>query len=401
MYEPKKFYRNFDNLLKKIQENATGKNFLKSILKEVHDNFQDSLKIGSLRLYAERGDKLVLTETIGQENKKSFPKKIPLENEAVQKVLKHGSFIYDEREISIAPEMSQQETYAIPAAILIRGTEQRWIAVFELKEGWVREEVTFSLNAIRSALNQRLYSDAIQTDLEQAALIQKSLLPNHAPKFAGYQIAGRSQATEIVGGDLYDYFEFDDELLGVCLGDASGHGIPAALLVRDIGIGLRMGLEKHMKMVHTLQKLNQVIYRSTYSSRFVSLFYCEIEKDGHMIFVNAGHPAPFLVKGKQVTDLQATGLILGALPEISLHRSYTLIEPNSVMVIYSDGLFERENSQGELFEIKRLKELVIENQTKEAEEILNLIFDRVYEFGNHRKWDDDSTLVVIKRLADI
>ena len=400
MFEPKKFYRNFDDLLKKIQENATGKNFLKSILKEIHDNFQDTLKIGSLRLYAERGDQFVLIETIGHTNQNSFPKRIPLESEAVQKVLKHGSFIYDQEDVSIAPEINKQDYYAISAASLIRSPEQRWIAVFELKEGWIREEVTFALNAIRSALNQRLYSDAIQTELEQAALIQKSLLPNHIPQFPGYRIAGRSQATEIVGGDLYDYFEFDDELLGVCLGDASGHGIPAALLVRDIVVGLRMGLEKHMKMVHTLQKLNQVIYRSTYSSRFVSLFYCEIEKDGHMIFVNAGHPAPFLVRGKQVTDLNATGLILGALPEISLHRSYTRIEPNSVLVLYSDGLFERENVKGELFEIKRLKKLVIENQSKDAEEILNLIFDKVFEFGNRRKWDDDSTLVVIKRLEN-
>ncbi len=249
-------------------------------------------------------------------------------------------------------------------------------------------------------MNQRLYSDAIQTELEQAALIQKSLLPNHLPEFPGYQIAGLSQATEIVGGDLFDYFEFDNELFGVCLGDASGHGIPAALLVRDIVIGLRMGLEKHMKMVHTLQKLNQVIYRSTYSSRFVSLFYCEIEKDGHMIFVNAGHPAPFLVHGKQVTNLKATGLILGALPEITLHRSYARIEPDSVLVLFSDGLFEREDSKGEAFEIKRLKELVIENQSKTAEEIMNLIFEKVDEFGNRTKWDDDSTLVVIKRLGN-
>ena len=400
MIEPKLFYRNFDDLLKKIEHNASGKNFLRSILDEVYKNFQETLHIGSLRLYEDKGDNFELTEAIGTQ-RNPVAKKISSQDEALQKVLKHGSFIYDERLMSIAPEMSKQDTYAIPAAILIRSTEQRWIAVFELTEGWVREEVTFSLNAIRSALNQRLYSDAIETELEQAALIQKSLLPNHLPEFPGYQIAGRSQATEIVGGDLYDYFEFDDELLGVCLGDASGHGIPAALLVRDIVVGLRMGLEKHMKMVYTLQKLNQVIYRSTYSSRFVSLFYCEIEKDGHMIFVNAGHPAPFLVHGKQVTDLPATGLILGALPEISLHRSYTRIEPNSVLLLYSDGLFERENSKGDLFEIDRLKEVVIENQSKDAEEILKLIFDKVYEFGNRSKWDDDSTLVVIKRLANI
>lgn len=398
MIEPKTFYRNFDDLLQKIRRDASGKNFLSSILNEIHKNFQDALQIGSLRLYEDRGDRFILTITIGQQRSNSIPQKIPIGDEAIQKVLEHRSYIYDDAQMSIAPEMSTQETYAVPAAILIRGPEQRWIIVFELNEGWVREEVAFSLNAIRSALNQRLFSDAIQTELEQAAQIQRSLLPRHTPKIQGYQIAARTQATEIVGGDLYDYFEFDDELFGVCIGDASGHGIPAALLVRDLVIGLRMGLEKHMKMVHTLQKLNDVIYRSTYSSRFVSLFYCEFEKDGHMIYVNAGHPSPFLVHGKKITELKATGLILGALPEITLHRSYARMEKDSVLVLYSDGLFERENQKGELFRIERLQQLALENRSRNAEDIVNIIFNEVYDYGNRSKWEDDSTLVVIKRL---
>ncbi|MFQ5675029.1 MAG: PP2C family protein-serine/threonine phosphatase [bacterium] len=397
MLAPKIFYRDFDELLEKIRQNASGKNFIDTILVEIQNNFQETLKIGSLRLYEDRGDFFVLTKIIGEQRSNSYQKKISITDEAVQKVLRNGNYIYDEAKASIAPEMRTQDDYAIPAAIVIRTPEERWIVVFELKEGWMREEVIFSLNAIRSALNQRLFADAIETELEQAAQIQRSLLPNHTPTLPGYQIAGRSQATEIVGGDLFDYFEFDDEMLGVCIGDASGHGIPAALLVRDVVIGLRMGLEKHMKMVHTLEKLNRVIYRSTYSSRFVSLFYCELEKEGHMIFVNAGHPAPFLVLGDNAADLQATGLILGAVPDITLHRAYNHMKPGAVLVLYSDGLFERENSKGELFQINRLKEVVIQNQSKSAEEIVEIVFDEVYKFGDGSNWDDDSTLVIIKR----
>ncbi len=138
MIEPKLFYRNFDDLLKKIEQDARGKNFLRSILNEIHKNFQETLHIGSLRLYEDKGDNFELTEAIGTQ-RNPVAKKISSADEALQKVLKHGSFIYDERLMSIAPEMSKQDTYAIPAAILIRSTEQRWIAVFELKEGWVRE----------------------------------------------------------------------------------------------------------------------------------------------------------------------------------------------------------------------------------------------------------------------
>jgi sigma-B regulation protein RsbU (phosphoserine phosphatase) len=399
MIEPKIFYRDFDRLLKRIRQEKTGDNFLFTIFTEVQKNFGDTLHLGNIKLFEDKGDEFVLIHSLINGNGRDTIQKLSLDSPAVQELFKHGSYIYDDPQFSIDPEMSQQPYYAIPAAILIRSTDRRWIAVFELKTGWMREEVLFSLNAIRTALNYRLFSEAIQNELEQAAQIQKSLLPAQSPQTNEYQIAARSQPTEIVGGDLYDFFEFDEEALGICIGDASGHGLPAALLVRDVVIGLRMGMEKHMKMVHTFQKLNSVIYRSTFSSRFVSLFYGEIERDGHLIYVNAGHPAPFVVKGDTVQDLKATGLILGALPEIKLHRSYAHMQPGAVLVLYSDGILERENDQEEAFNIRRLKKLVQKHQEKSAPEILEMVFEKVYEYGNRRKWEDDCTVVVIKRVA--
>jgi sigma-B regulation protein RsbU (phosphoserine phosphatase) len=399
MIEPKIFYRDFDRLLKRIRQEKTGDNFLFTIFTEVQKNFGDTLHLGNIKLFEDKGDEFVLIHSLINGNGRDTIQKLSLDSPAVQELFKHGSYIYDDPQFSIDPEMSQQPYYAIPAAILIRSTDRRWIAVFELKTGWMREEVLFSLNAIRTALNYRLFSEAIQNELEQAAQIQKSLLPAQSPQTNEYQIAARSQPTEIVGGDLYDFFEFDEEALGICIGDASGHGLPAALLVRDVVIGLRMGMEKHMKMVHTFQKLNSVIYRSTFSSRFVSLFYGEIERDGHLIYVNAGHPAPFVVKGDTVQDLKATGLILGALPEINLHRSYAHMQPGAVLVLYSDGILERENDQEEAFNIRRLKKLVQKHQEKSAPEILEMVFEKVYEYGNRRKWEDDCTVVVIKRVA--
>ncbi len=399
MIEPKIFYRDFDRLLKRIRQEKTGKNFLFTIFTEVQKNFGDALRIGNIKLFEDRGGEFALIVNLLNGNGRDTNTKLLLDSPAVQELLKHGSYLYDNAEFSIDSRISQQGYYAIPAAIVVRSIERRWIVVFELKTGWVREEIVFSLNAIRTALNCRLYSEAVQTELEQAAQIQQSLLPAQPPQTNEYQLAARSLPTEIVGGDLYDFFEFDDDVLGVCIGDASGHGLPAALLVRDVVIGLRMGMEKHMKMVHTFQKLNSVINRSNFSSRFVSLFYGEIERDGHLIFVNAGHPTPFLIKGNTMQDLKATGLILGALPEIKLHRSYAHMEPGSVLVLYSDGILERENDQEQAFNIRRLKKLVEKHQEKSAQEIMDLVFEKVYEYGNRRKWEDDCTVVVIKRLA--
>ncbi|RMF56529.1 MAG: hypothetical protein D6743_20155 [Calditrichaeota bacterium] len=398
MIEPKIFYRDFDHLLKKIRQGETNKDFLCHILLEVQNSFGEALHLGGLQLYEDRGDEFVLIESCENGAAKNLRHRLKTDSEAVKLVLRHGSYIYDDGKLSIQPEMGGRAGHGIAAAMVIRSGERRWIAVYKLRAGWTRDEVLFALNAIRTTLSYRLFSQAIETDLEQAAEIQRSLLPARPPEVSGYQIAVRSQPAELVGGDLYDFFEFDDDVFGVCIGDASGHGLPAALLVRDIVIGLRMGLEKHMKMVYTFKKLNEVIYKSTFSSRFVSLFYADIEKDGHMIYVNGGHPAPFIVCGDKIEELKATGLIIGALPDMTLHRAYAKLEPNAVLVLYSDGLFERESQDEELFKIQRLQELVKQIQEYDAEKIVEVVFQKIFEFGSRSKWEDDSTLVVIKRL---
>jgi sigma-B regulation protein RsbU (phosphoserine phosphatase) len=152
-----------------------------------------------------------------------------------------------------------------------------------------------------------------------------------------------------------------------------------------------------MKMAEAMQKLNRVIHRSTLSARFISLFYGEIESNGNIVYVNAGHPPPLLVHGTQVTHLKATGLILGALPEISLHRASTIFEPGAVLVMYSDGLLERLNIDDEEFGLNRLQDLIIQHQEKSAPEILEAIYETVFAFGNQTKWLDDVTAVVVKK----
>ena len=101
------------------------------------------------------------------------------------------------------------------------------------------------------------------------------------------------------------------------IGDASGHGLPAALLVRDIVTGLRMGLEKHLRMEYVFSKLNRVIHRSNLSSRFISVFYGELESNGNLSFVNAGHQPPLLFRKDRVLELRTGGTVIGALMKMS------------------------------------------------------------------------------------
>ena len=398
MIEPKEFYRKLDSLLSKINMVKSGSDFLFTIVEELGKTFGNDLHIGRGRVYEKNGDEYILVSSLSRQENVDIEASLSINSNTVQSILNSKTYIFDNPVFGTDIKSSPQREYAIPAAIIVHNQVQNWILLFELKSGWVREEIEFCLNAVRAVLNYRLLSESIKNEYEQAFLIQKSLLPTSSPKISGYQIAGHSQQAELVGGDLFDYYKFNEEEFGFCIGDASGHGIPAALMARDVIIGLRMGLENQMKMVHTLKKLNRVIYQSVYSTRFISLFYAEMETNGTLFYVNAGHPSPIMVYNNEVTELESTGLVFGALPEIDLRRSYIEIYPDSVLVLFSDGIVERQNTVGEEFGLALLKDVIIKNSDLDAEEIVNAIFLAANKFGGKRKWKDDATVVVIKRI---
>ncbi len=401
MTDPKSFFREMDSFLATIRIDQTEGDFLVYIISELEHRFGPGLNITEGRIYEQRGSDFVLIKPANEHARRKYRKQVPLKSEAVELIARNRSYIFDNASFNKAflnPELAETE---VAAALWVHSPDQQWLLVFKLLNAWEREEVSLFLNSVRIALNYRIFSDKLRDSMEQAAQIQRSLLPEKPPVFAGYDIFSRSKSAEFVGGDFYDYFQLEDGTLGISMGDASGHGLPAALLVRDVVIGLRMGLTKELRVAHTLQKLNQVIQRSTYSTNYVSLFVGEIEKDGHLFYMNAGHPPPFLVCGENIYDLDATGITLGFLPVIDIHRSYIHLERDSVLVLYSDGIIERESEENEQFGINRLKQLVQENSHLSAKDLTDLIFQTVFDFGYRINWEDDATIVVVKRLDDL
>jgi sigma-B regulation protein RsbU (phosphoserine phosphatase) len=396
MIEAKTFYRKLDRLQSKIGHEKSGKDFLFTIAKELEETFGDDLKITNGSIY-EKADGEYLLISQPTLSKFKLKEKLLADSETVKLVLKSKTYIYDQPVFLDDNSLKNLKEYTTHVAFTVNIPLYSWIFVFELKSGWIREEIELCINAVRTAMNYRLISESVKSEMEQAVQIQQSLLPASAPEIPGYEIAGHSQQAELVGGDLYDYFLFDGGDFGFCIGDASGHGIPAALMVRDVVTGLRMGIEKDMKMVPTLKKLNSVIYQSGYSTRFISLFYAEMEGNGNIFYVNAGHPSPLLINGNKVSELGATGLIFGALPQVELQRSYAFLEKNGILVLYSDGIVERVNANDELFGVERLKGVVLKNKNLSAENIMKEIFNAAREFGNNKSWDDDATVIIIKR----
>jgi hypothetical protein len=399
MIEPKIFYRKLDFLLNKIGTGQTEHNFLISIANEIEATFGDDLQIHNGRIYLEDDDEYILIHS--PQNKSSAPvvKSFQTQAEAIQKILRFGTYIFDDPQFSLDKNISNQHEYAIPAAFTVRSPEYRWIFVLELKSGWVREEIEFCLNAVRTALNYRLVSESMINEKNQARSIQQSLLPAFAPNFEGYQIAAKSSAADIVGGDLYDFYPYTEDRLGICIGDASGHGLPAALLTRDVITGLRMGMGPGEDIISVCKKLNRVIFASVLSSHFISLFYAEIDPGGQISYVNAGHPAPILYQNGTIQNLDPTGIILGAVRDMEIDRATIKIDNGGVLVLFTDAFFERHNNLGEMYGLERLQNLIGDYHDKNSAEILDIIFETVFDFGKPSKWDDDATILVIKKIS--
>jgi len=393
--DPKLLYRRLDGLLGAFDPARPGPVLMRSFLADAFRFLGDDLGLKSGTLYTERRDDFERVDGVGDEAK-GIPESLECASPVLRLVLQHGVYIFD-----AAARAGLEGEPALPwpaAAVAVGVRPSRHVLWFALRRRWVREEVDFALNTIRAALGSRLADERVRGSFRQAAEIQESLLLDEPPAFKGYEVAARSVAAEEVGGDFYDFFSFGDELLGLAIGDASGHGLPAALLVRDVVTGLRMGLEKDLKMGYVFGKLNRVIHRSNLSSRFVSVFYAELEENGNLIYVNAGHPPPLIFTSAGIRELSIGGTVIGPLPEARFRRGIAYLEIGDLLVLTTDGILERRGDGGEFFGQAGV-EAAVRDRGSSAAEVLERVFAAAAEFGDGAPWDDDATIVVVKRTG--
>ena len=202
---------------------------------------------------------------------------------------------------------------------------------------------------------------------------------------------------EIVSGDFYDFIPISENILGLAMADGSGHGLPAALVVRDIYMGLRMATDRDFKIIRTIEKLNHIIHRSRMTTKFVTLFYGELETGGILIYCNAGHNYPFHLHGNRVEYLQNGGPILGPTPDATYQRGFAKLQTGDLLCLYSDGIVEAHDNRDREFGLPRLVRLVKANRENTAQQICQEVLTRVAKWG--RAGEDDRTVVIVKAVA--
>ncbi|MBN2369157.1 MAG: PP2C family protein-serine/threonine phosphatase [Vicinamibacteria bacterium] len=393
--EPKLLYRRLDRLFGAWKYGRPQRELLESFLDDLFATLGEPLRLRSCVLYGERRSEFALLKSIS--TSRAPAEGLPLDAPPISLLAKHRVYIFSDPEAESAPSRYGVLAHGASAGILVGRRPSRYAFFFRLDDGWMREELDFALNTIRAALGSRITEERMRGTFAEAAEIQQSLLLEDAPDFPGYEFACRSVPAEEVGGDFYDFIPFNGDVLAVAVGDASGHGLPAALLVRDVVTGLRMGIAKDMKITPVFEKLNDVIHRSNLSSRFVSVFYGELESNGNLIYVNAGHLAPWLFLKDRVESLTTGGTVIGPLPEARFKRGFAHIDRGSTLVLTTDGLMERRNSAGEFFSEERLQKLFEDNLHLPPEDLVERAFREVVDFGGGGPFEDDATLVIVRR----
>jgi sigma-B regulation protein RsbU (phosphoserine phosphatase) len=158
-----------------------------------------------------------------------------------------------------------------------------------------------------------------------------------------------------------------------------------------------MGLEKHLRMEYVFSKLNRVIHRSNLSSRYVSVFYGELESNGNLSYLNAGHQPPLLFRKDRILELRTGGTVIGPLPQVVFRRGLVRLDPGNVLVLFTDGIVERRGRGEDFFGEERLKRVVQESHGAPAGQLLDRLLTTAFAHGEERPWEDDVTVMVIRR----
>jgi sigma-B regulation protein RsbU (phosphoserine phosphatase) len=235
-----------------------------------------------------------------------------------------------------------------------------------------------------------------EREIAEAKAIQERLLPREIPQVAGYEIASSWQSAEAVGGDYFDVLKLGEDTLGLCIADVAGKGIPAALLMSNLQAAVRGLSSPTLEPDLLCNNLNSLVWRNTHTDRFITLFYAQLDLATRRLrYVNAGHNAPVVMHaGGSHERLQEGGGVLGVFEEQSYAMGTVQLAPNDRLVLFTDGVTEASNFQGEEFGDQRLLSLLEEHRVSPAAELREKIAAAISEFsGGHLT--DDATLLVL------
>jgi sigma-B regulation protein RsbU (phosphoserine phosphatase) len=276
-------------------------------------------------------------------------------------------------------------------------------ARININTGDERDLLAETFNEMVPQLEDRIQ---IRKSLEVAKEVQQNLLPQELPNLAGFDIAAKSVYCDETGGDYFDFFPCEDEdcaRFGIVVGDVTGHGVGAALLMATARALIRGLVTRPENLAESLTQVNRLLAVDVRDSgRFISLFFLMIEENSRLIsWVRAGHDPAILYDPatETVTELMGPGMVLGVEEDYSYEQVEKSIETDgTIILIGTDGIWETHNGEGEMFGKDRLSHIIRNNHHKSAGAIQDAVLEAVSDFRGDTEQEDDITIVVIKVL---
>jgi len=396
--EFKSLHRKLERALGHIGRMDDVSQMLETILEHLCREFEGELGFEGGRIYEREGDDYVLRSGFGSSRAAPRGLRVPRDYPPHRRLLAEGMVLMARGEPGVDERFEEQIGVGSTFAAIGVGEGNSQIIAFSVKGEPEREDLLFSLSLVRHVINLKLRQQRMAGIIDAARVLHEGILPRVPPALEGFEIAAASRPVETVSGDLFDYLPIATGCVGIALADSSGHGLPAALLGRDVITALRMGAGEGRDVASIVERVNRVIWRAALSGTFVSLFYGQLRDDGALEYCNAGHEAPLLVGAGGLRHLDRGGTVLGPIPTASYEAGEARMEPGDTLVLFTDGIVEREDASGEFYGLERLRRLLPGLRDRSAKRTAAAILDDVNAFAAGKPAQDDMTLLVVRKL---
>jgi serine phosphatase RsbU (regulator of sigma subunit)/predicted ester cyclase len=302
---------------------------------------------------------------------------------------------HDRRELmGVAPTGREATNMAIAIHRISRGKiAEEWgvgTSISELREGFVARWQHLE--------QERIERERVEQELRVARRIQQASLPKEVPTLEGWEISPHYRPAREVGGDFYDFHLLSDGRVGLVVGDATGKGVPAALVMATTSGMLRAVVQSVESPGEVLTRVNEALVADMPQSTFVTCFYGVLDPEsGRLLYANAGHNLPCRRHNGQAEELRARGMPLGLMPGMSYEEKEAVLEAGDSTLFYSDGLVEAHDPRGEMFGFPRLRRLIAEHAAEEGS-LVDFLMEELERFtGDGWEQEDDITLVTLRR----